>query len=965
MRSDFEKSCLKQDRELRDHVRLLSTLLGNVVRRQVGSDAFRILERLRKGYIKLRKKDDPRLRARLQRVIDSLQPELLSSVIRAFNIYFMLVNIAEEGFLHRQRRRIAGAGGMLWEGSFDKTLRDLERRGVGPQELQDILDDADYMPVFTAHPTEAKRQVIMNLLRRIFLAEERLSAPRDAVDYHKTLVHELQTQIQTLWKTEEVRATRPEVRNEIRQGIFFFKHSLFRAIPELYRRLERGIDRVYRGHPDYHGIYLRPFIRFGSWIGGDRDGNPFVTSETTRLAICMNHEAILDEYIARVDRLIGVLTHSNRFCTPNHPFLECLAADEALAESLLGDSRRRFEHEPYRRKLLIIRERLKQCLQADAPPPAAKPEAPAAHAVDVILGKKSPGSVQPPSPEQVPAARYAGAGDFIRDLYLIRESLVSHGDQDAADGALLDLIRLAETFGFHLMRMDIRQESAVHTRAVAEILQRLGVADDYDRQPEAQRLATLAAVIRGGQGLNLERGPLSPETRESLRVFDIVREARERIGPEAIGQYVISMTHQASHVMEVVFLAALSGLAGKRGTEWFCELGVSPLFETIADLDRVEGVLEGLFDNACYRALLAASGNCQEVMLGYSDSAKDGGIMASSWRLYQAQKRITRAADARGVSCRLFHGRGGTIGRGGGPTHDAILAQPPGTVRGRIKFTEQGEVLSNKYSNLETAIYELTLGTTGLIKASIDIAKRVAPDPPEFVEAMDQLGRRSEKTFRKLTERTPGFLDFFYEATPVREIAQMNIGSRPSHRSAGDRSKSSVRAIAWVFGWAQARQTLPGWYGIGTALESYRKSGRGRRRALTRMYRQWPYFRSLLSNAQMALSKSDMGIARQYADLCADGEARERVFRQISSEYRKTSREIMRIARIDRLLYENPLLERSVARRAAYLDPLNHIQLSLLRRHRAADPGAPEASLWLVPLLRSINAISAGLRNTG
>ena len=972
MPSDFEQSCLKQDRELRDHVRLLSTLLGNVVRRQVGNDAFRILERLRKGYIRLRKKDDPRLRARLQRVIDSLQPELLSSVIRAFNIYFMLVNIAEEGFLHRQRRRIAGAGGTLWEGSFDKTLRDLKQQGVGPQQLQDILDDAEYMPVFTAHPTEAKRQVIMNLLRQIFLLEEKLSAPRDAVDYHKTLVHELQTRIQTLWKTEEVRAARPEVRNEIRQGVFFFKHSLFRAIPELYRRLGRGIDRVYAGHPDYHGIYLRPFIHFGSWIGGDRDGNPFVTADTTRLAICMNHKAILDEYIARVDRLIGELTHSDRFCTPNHPFLERLAADESLAETLLGDSRRRFEQEPYRRKLLIMRERLKQSRHAELSPTASpEPPAPAAHAVDVILGKKPSGSVHAAGSEQrqaeqsLPAARYTGPGGFIRDLYLIRDSLVSHGDQDAADGALLDLIRLAETFGFHLMRMDIRQESAVHTRAVAEILRRLGAAEDYDRQPEADRLATLTPLVRGAQGLALERASLSPETQELFRVFGVIKDARERIGPDAVGQYVISMTHQASHVMEVAFLAALSGLAGRRGERWFCELGISPLFETIDDLDRAVGVLESLFDNACYRELLAASGGCQEVMLGYSDSAKDGGIMASSWRLYQAQKEITRLADDRGLSCRLFHGRGGTIGRGGGPTHDAILAQPPGTVRGRIKFTEQGEVLSNKYSNLETAIYELTLGTTGLIKASLDIARRVEPDPAEFIETMNLLGRRSEKRFRKLTERTPGFLDFFYDATPVREIARMNIGSRPSHRSEGDRSKSSVRAIAWVFGWAQARQTLPGWFGIGTALETYRKSGRGRRRALTLMYRKWPYFRSLLSNAQMALSKTDMGTARQYAALCGDEATRERVFRQISSEYRKTRREIMRIARIDRLLDENPLLERSVARRAAYLDPLNHIQLSLLKRHRATDADNEEASLWLVPLLRSINAISAGLRNTG
>ncbi|MEJ2395328.1 MAG: phosphoenolpyruvate carboxylase [Candidatus Thiodiazotropha sp.] len=940
MTDSFTNACVKHDKELRGRVRLFGTLLGEVLREQVGEKSFTIVERLRRGYIKLADGADPGLSERLERLIESLQPEALADVIRAFSIYFMLVNIAEEAFLHRQRRRIAGKGGELWQGSFDHTLRAFRQREIDPQQLQDILDDAAYIPVFTAHPTESKRLVIMNLLRRIFVTSEMLDAPKRSLNQYENTVRELKTQIQTLWKTEEVRSVRPEVRNEIRQGLHYFKRSLFEAVPQVFRRLDAGIRRIYGDHPDYHGVQLPALLHFGSWIGGDRDGNPFVTPDVTRLALRMAQQTILNEYIRRVDELISELTFSYRFCNPNWAFRESLESDNRVCESLFCDNPHRFKEEPYRRKLYIMRHRLKQNLAI----------------ADAYVEGHQAGDAQ---------GAYSDERAFLRDLNLISASLRSHGDEAAANGGLLDLIHLADTFGFYLTHLDVRQESAIHSTAVAEILQQTGDSTQYAQLDDEAQLLMLDRLITQGLSQPLQRERLSEDTQQVLAVFDLIAEAKREISPQAIGQYVISMTHQASHIMEVAFLGSLSGLLGRSDKGWFCQLEISPLFETIDDLRRSESILNALFSNPCYKALLEASDNHQEVMLGYSDSAKDGGIMASAWHLYQTQKRIISLAENHAIRCRLFHGRGGTVGRGGGPTHESILAQPANTVKGEIKITEQGEVLSNKYSNRETAIYELTMGITGLMKASQGVVRDIKEDHSEFVSAMQEMAELSEAHFRRLTEKTPGFLDYFYESTPVSEIGLMNIGSRPSHRTKGNRSKSSVRAIAWVFGWAQARQTLPGWYGIGSALAGWRKQGKGRLKQLQKMYREWPFFRSLLSNAQMGLFKSDMAIAEQYAKLCHDPDTRKAVYEEIRKEYNRTRKQILEITGLDDLLDETPVLKTSLSRRDAYLDPLNHIQLGLLHRYR--DPALSEETreLWLTPLLRSINAISAGLRNTG
>ncbi len=440
---------------------------------------------------------------------------------------------------------------------------------------------------------------------------------------------------------------------------------------------------------------------------------------------------------------------------------------------------------------------------------------------------------------------------------------------------------------------------------------------------------------------------------------------RKEISSKAFGSYVISMTHAASHIMEVMLLARQAGLVGRVSDKWFCDISISPLFETIEDLEHIEPVMTRLLDTPVYATLLASAGNTQEVMLGYSDSCKDGGILASGWNLYQAQQKITTVTNSRNIHLRLFHGRGGTIGRGGGPTHEAILAQPDGTVHGEIKFTEQGEVLSNKYSNLETAVYELTMGVSGLLKASRCLVCEPTPDNEEYHAIMDQLADSGEKKYRELTDHTPGFLDYFYEVTPVSEIGLLNIGSRPSHRKKGDRSKSSVRAIAWVFGWAQSRHTIPAWYGIGSALQDWLDQDDRHKEKLKEMYREWPFFRALLSNTQMSLFKADMGIAKEYTELQKDSKIAEPIYNRIREEHVMTVRHILDVAQLEGLLEETPTLALSLSRRNPYLDPLNHIQITLLKRYRDESLSDSERDNWLEPLLRSINAIAAGMRNTG
>ncbi len=920
------------DKKLRSRVKLLGTLLGNVLRSQAGGRIFVAVEALRKGYIELHKQDSPEKRQQLTRLINKTDHSTLTHIVRAFSTYFSLVNIAEEASQHQERRRQLRMG-HPWQGSFEETLGGFRQEGIDADDLQTMLDRLSYQPVITAHPTEAKRHTIMEAHRGIFETSKLLDDHRLSPYQRASLVDLLEGKIQTLWKTDEVRVQRPDVRGEIRHGIYYFQDSLFQAIPNMYRDMEQAIDKVYDGAP----VTVPSFVHFGSWVGGDRDGNPNVTPEITAHAIRQHAMTILQEYLPRVKHLGRTLTYSDRLCQPSEPFLAALAANEHLADRVFPGNPERFRHEPYRRQLYFMHYRLRQTL-------------------DYIERRMAGEDCDRP------AAAYVHEEQFIEDLHLIRDSLHGHGDGRTARQDLQDVIRLAETFGFYLVHLDVREESSQHSEAVAEIL-KLATDIDYAGLDETERQRTLAGLIDGRIPCEFDRDRLGEKADRILRVFEVMHRMHAETSPRAFGSYVISMTHAASHVLEVVFLGRLAGLVGKRDGRWFSDLHVAPLFETIEDLEHIVPVMKDLLDCPIYFEILKASGNLQEIMLGYSDSCKDGGILSSAWGLYRAQQEITELMNSKGVECRLFHGRGGTIGRGGGPTHEAILSQPPGTVRGQIKFTEQGEMVSYKYSHPETANYELSVGITGLLKISKCLVGRKTEYSPRYLEVMDEIAALGEEAYRDLVDRTPGFLDYFYEATPVNEIGLLNMGSRPTHRQRGNRSKSSIRAIPWVFGWAQSRHTLPAWYGIGSALERWLERHPEARDELHGMYREWPFFRALLSNTQMALFKADMRIAGEYAQLCHDRRLADDIHRTIDEEYRRTVRHVLRTAGIQALVEENPSLALSLKRRAPYLDPLNHIQITLLRRYR--DDGDEEHEACLDPLLRSINAIAAGMRNTG
>ena len=724
----------KSDKELRSRVKLLGKLLGNVLLKHEEPEVYHAVESLRTGFIRLRKRNSEPARQALMTLISELEPNVVNQVIRAFTIYFNLVNIAEEDFLHRQRRRsVQKQGHAGWTGSFHLTLQEFQDRDVSLEELQQLLDSLSFTPVFTAHPTEAKRRTIMQLQRSVFTIIDQLTDPRLGQFQRDELVDALQSQIEVLWLTNEVRSRKPSVIDEIKLGLHYFQRSLFEAVKIDYRHLERAIILTYGEDATGNPVARVPsFIHFGSWIGGDRDGNPFVTADITRRALRMHSEEILTEHVRLIYGLTQVLTMSTKWCKPSNAFMQKLRIDEAMGVKAFDERSDQFEDEVYRRKLHHMHYRLRKNL---------------AIVRNQLRGMDTPDSHH----------AYANETEFLDDLYSIRDSLFSHGEYSTANGDLKDVIRIAETFGFHMVALDIRQESSRHTQAVADIAMQAGL-DDYSAMNETQRLHFLADQIDSDQRPKFDKAKLSDQTRQTLEVFQTIAEMHQGISDRCIGSYVISMTHSASHIMEVMYLGYLANLVGRRESEYFCHLEIAPLFETIDDLGHIDFVLDTLLQIPLYKNMLTKTGGVQEVMLGYSDSCKDGGIMSAAWGLYQAQRKVVEITQRHSVKCRMFHGRGGTITRGGGPTHDAILSQPPQTVLGQIKFTEQGEVLSHKYSNAETAHYELAMGITGLMKASIGMTDDANTDYDAYLPIMQSLSDLSEQYYRAVFSPNPGFL---------------------------------------------------------------------------------------------------------------------------------------------------------------------------------------------------------------
>jgi phosphoenolpyruvate carboxylase len=911
---------------LRARVRRVGEIIGRVIKEQAGFRVFIAIETLRRGYIEVRQGGATERREELRTILRDLDPVTLTQVVRAFHLYFSVLNVLEEQHRHEEHREGP------WPGSFEETLAELAAQGVQRDELQYLLGRLRYSPVFTAHPTESRRRTVQEALRRVYdTIRERYAPGRTEAERTRTesaLEHELRV----LWLTDEVRSSALRVQDEIDSGLAHFPNSLAEAVPALYRSLEQALDHHYPGQ----GLRVPPFLAFGSWIGGDRDGNPNVTPETTALAVRMQQRAALVLYLRQVGRLERELSHALRFCRGCEPLLASLARDQADFPELAREFAHHRQAEPFRHKLQYVRTRLERRLQA-------------------VLAALEHGPAPPP-----PGA-YARAEDFVADLCLIRQALRETGDRVSADGPLTDLIRLGETFGFHLASLDIREEAPAHTRAVAAILAAAGETD-YPALDEAAKLARLVRALEEGLP-EVREGALDPDVARTARVFEVMRQMRDEAGAGALGHYVVSMTRRASEVLEVLALARRAGLVGRSGQGWHCHLSVSPLFETIHDLEACEQIMATLLHIPLYRALVAAAGGGQEVMLGYSDSAKDGGILASSWRLYDAQQRLAALSASEHVPIRFFHGRGGTVGRGGGPAHKAILGQPPGTVSGQLRVTEQGEMLASKYGAPESALFELTIGASALLRRSHSLVRPPEAERRDWLGVMDGLARSAEAAYRRLVDETPRFFDFFYQVTPVEELAHLRIGSRPAHRRSGERGKASIRAIPWVFGWAQARFNLPGWYGVGTALARWHDRAPERLAQLQRMYLQWPYFSNLMDNVQMILAKTDVDIAAEYIGLCDAEVEAPAILAMIRAEYERCLYEVRAVTHTRFLLEDDPALAQAITLRNPYLEPLNHIQVELLRRHRTLPEGEPDP--WLDPLLRSINAIAAGLRNTG
>ena len=915
---------------LSDEAKMLPDLLGQVIIEQEGKDVFDIVELLRQGFIQQRLEPSNEKKAALLKAIEELGVDSLDRVIHAFTTFFHLANINEE-YSNQKSRAANEKAGETWDNSFLDTIQTFKNEGKSLEDILELISDLNYYPTFTAHPTEAKRPIVLEALQRIHKRFQEFNKSDLSEAEILECKHRLKAMIQIFWKTEAVRPSKPTVYDEIENSLYYFRESIFACLPEIYRDLENAIKQVY---PEARGqaINIPNIVRFGTWVGGDRDGNPFVTPEITRNALRLQQVEVLEEYSRRVNELSKVLTHSSDQVELSAEFIESMDKDEVRLTKYLGEQH---TTEPYRRKLTFTVLRLKATVEQ----------------VKKRLGDGVP-SFDP--------LAFRDEEQFKNELILVRDSLIQNNEANLTRGILQDLLRLLDSCGFYLSKMDIRQESTLHSQAIHEIGLTLDDPIDYYSMSESERQEWLTKRLLDTDELGYDRRQITLQSADIIAVFELMSEMRDEVSQDCFGSYIISMTHEASHLLEVALLAKMSGLIqtdakGKVSSQ----IHIAPLFETVVDLEHAEPTLESLFSNPVYRQLLAFTNDTQEIMLGYSDSCKDGGILASSWNLYKSQLSIVSVTEKHNIRCLLFHGRGGTIGRGGGPTHESILSQPKGTVKGGIKFTEQGEVLSFKYNFKDTARYELTVGITGLMKASDPANENT--DDPDHIAMMERLTEKGEQAFRKLTDDNVATMQYFYETTPSNEIGLLNIGSRPSHRKKADYSKKSIRAIGWVFGWSQSRQNIPGWYGLGSALED--AIANGGLPTLQAMQKNWRYFQNLIGNSEMVILKTDQEVAEQYSHLCSDSDIAKTTYSQMKAEYDLSIDKIREITNVQEMMANFPEIGQSVRWRNAYLDPLNYIQVLLLERLSKEDDRMQ--SKWLKPALDSINGIATGLRNTG
>jgi phosphoenolpyruvate carboxylase len=910
-----------RDLPLREDTRLLGRLLGDVVRTCTGEDIYARVEAIRQCAIRFRRAqahDAHQIRGELSSLLNDLPIAQTLNVVRAFSYFSHLANIAEDMHQNRRRRAHALAGSPPQQGSLAAALAHLKKAHVTPAAMSAWLAEALVSPVLTAHPTEVQRKSILDcereIVRLLSLRDRTALTPDETAEWQGSL----HRQVLSLWQTAMLRLSRLAVRDEIENGLAYYRYTFLAEVPRLYAALAHSLAATFGT-----AIEVPSFLRMGSWIGGDRDGNPFVVAETLEYAIRAQAAVAFDHYLDAVHRLGAELSLSARLIEPT-PELARLAADA-------HDANPHRQDEPYRQALTGVYGRLA--------------------ATSVALSGRSP----PRAPQAVLPA-YESPAEFAADLDVIMRSLSTHHAALLAERRLIPLMRAVDTFGFHLASVDLRQNADVHEQVIGELLARAGVVPNYLDLPEAERVRLLAAEIAMPRPLSSPHLDYGERTRSELAILAVAATIHRRYGAAAVPNYVISKCQSVSDLLEVAVLLKEAGLL--RGET--LAVNIVPLFETIADLTHCGSIMHAAFALPLYRRIVAGRKDWQEVMLGYSDSNKDGGYLAANWALYRAEMRLVEAFATHGVKLRLFHGRGGTVGRGGGPSYEAILAQPAGSVTGGLRVTEQGEIIASKYSDPELGRRNLEALVAATMEASLADAEGIGERATVYHQALDELAAIAHEAYRALVYETPGFVSYFRAATPIAEITELNIGSRPASRTPSTRIED-LRAIPWVFSWGQCRLMLPGWYGFGTAVERWLAQDDQRLPLLKEMCEQWPFFRSVLSNMAMVLAKTDLAVASRYSELVPEATVREPIFARIAEEHGRTVRAFFAVTGRSELLDDNPTLARSIRNRFPYLDPLNHVQVELLRRYRAGQ--TDERTKRAIHL--TINGLAAGLRNSG
>jgi phosphoenolpyruvate carboxylase len=952
-------------------VNTLGRLLGDVLREQEGEPGFALVEEYRAATKQMRAAvgedghDFGEAGQRLHARTDELGLDECRLVVRAFSAYFHLVNLAEEHHrLRVLRQREQQAGDAPRGESVRQALVEAAAAGVEAERVRALLRSCLVEPVFTAHPTEARRRSVLFKLRRLSDLVEQLDHPQRTSHERFDLFDRIREEVTSLWLTEEVRGRAPRILDEVRNGLYYFEESLWELVPRLYQEVREALASAYPGE----AFDVPPFLRFGSWIGGDRDGHPHVTAQVTEQTLRLHREtafALYEGSLAELERELSVAAEPHEI---SEALARSLDADAAAMPELATSLVRHFANEPYRRKGGFMQARIAAARRINAARLRERRRggAPADGDDDPVLGQAQRlwGTGAPPEPPRPDDDRiaYAGPEALGQDLRLIGESLRQHRGARLADGLVADLLRRVEVFGFHLARLDLRQHSQVVAAAAAEVLKTAGVEADLLALDLPGRARVLAREIANPRPIVRPLGGYSAPTTETIALFQTVARLQQELGPEACNVFIVSMTSGTADVLAPLLFAKEAGLFDPGPPQPRSTLQVVPLFETIDDLHRSAGLMSELFALPVYARHLEAWRGQQQIMLGYSDSNKDGGFVTANWELYRAQRALVAACRKAGVTLLLFHGRGGAIGRGGGPTGRAIMAQPPGALSGRLRLTEQGEVAFARYAHPGIAHRHLEQTIHAVLRASLLTFPEGAHD--DWAAEMEALSPLALASYRGLVYDDPDFVRYFHQATPIDAITGLRIGSRPAQREQSERIED-LRAIPWVFSWTQSRHGLPGWYGLGGAYAArVAANGEEARRRWAEMYREWPFFRSLIDNAQLSMGKADLAVARIY-DALAEPELRAKIFPRIVQEWGRTREAVLTASGRSALLDISPVLRRSIRLRNPYVDPLSFVQVSLLARRRATPDDAPERDTLQRLLALTVNGIAAGLQSTG